>query len=123
MAYSAAVKERFMHARFGGEAHALAHQQIVKVQVGDYTQGAVLELSLVLEQEHVYAARFKCYGCGACIALADAVCEKLEGLRFTEIKQLAVQSLATELQLPMVKMHCVWLVTEALNQLADNAKY
>lgn len=120
MAYSAAVKERFMHARFGGELHALAHQQVVKTQVGDYKQGSVLELSLAIEQGQVHAARFKCYGCGACIALADLVCEKLEGLALTEVKKVMVQPLATELHLPIVKMHCVWLVTEALNQLEIN---
>lgn len=117
MAYSAQLQARFMQTRFGGEATALTGQRLVKAYVGDYAQGSVLEFSVVIKQDYIHSARFKCYGCAACIALADLVCEKLESLPLAEVKQLAVQELATELELPMSKMHCVWLVTDALNQL------
>lgn len=114
--YSNAVRERFMNPKFAG---ALLGDSVLYAKVGAPEQGAVLELYLALDptKQHITEARFKAYGCGACIATADYVCESLIGLNRQQINQIDTQHIAHVLALSSVKLHCIWLVSEALEQL------
>lgn len=114
--YSSAIRERFMNPLFAG---VLLGDSVLYAKVGAPEQGAVLELYLALDStaQRIAEARFKVYGCGACIAVADYTCEHLVGLNIEQIHQFDTQQIAQALALSSVKLHCVWLVSEALEQL------
>lgn len=114
--YSSAVHERFMSPQFAG---ALRGESVLCAKVGAPEQGAVLELYLALDPaaQHIVKARFKAYGCGACIAVADYACEHLIGLTIDQVSEFDTQHIAQALALPSVKLHCIWLVSEVLEQL------
>ena len=115
MGYSTAVLTRFMQPQFSGELKGLDNEYVFVAHTGDYVQGAVLQLAIAVNAatHQIERARFKLYGCGACIALADMACEHLQGLNYEQALQFKAQDIATELELPMVKMHCAWLFTDA----------
>lgn len=119
MAYSNRVMARFMQPTFQGELAPQAQHRYLQAQVGSLDQGAVLQLSvLVDEQTHcIDAARFKMYGCGACIATADVLCEQLIGLTQQALGDYSAQGIAEYLALPPVKLHCTWLAEEAIQQI------
>lgn len=119
MGYSTAVLTRFMQPRFAGELTAVNTERVLVATAGNYTQGAALQLFVAIDSatQAVEQIKFKLYGCGACIALADMACEHLQGLTYQQALLFKVQDIATQLELPQVKMHCAWLFTDAWTQI------
>ena len=121
-AYSEAIMSRFMHPHYAYKEVELddsAQPFYYKVSAGAQEQGAVLSLFVRVDAhtEQIISAEFQMYGCGACIALADILCERLIGLHLEQLPFFNTQELAVELELPTVKMHCTWLATEALEKI------
>lgn len=114
--YSDAIRMRFMRPQFAG---VLAAESILHVMVGAQEQGAVIALWARVDPQtqRIIEARFKAYGCGACIATADYLCELLIGLSPEQLEQFDTQYIANALELPSVKLHCIWLASEAVEQL------
>jgi|SRR5690554_4557735 len=117
-----AITQRFMQPRFAGVLALGAGQQTYQAIVGTQQQGSVLHLSIAVDAvtQTVADARFKMYGCGSCIAVADLLCEQLIGLGLKQVQSFNTQDLATTLALPMVKMHCTWLAAEALEKMTTD---
>lgn len=121
-AYSDAIMSRFMHTQYAYKEMELddsAQPFYYKVSVGAQEQGAMLSLFVRVDAqtEKIISAEFQMYGCGACIAVADVLCERLIGLNLGQLQSFNTQELAIELELPMVKMHCTWLASEALEKI------
>lgn len=113
---------RFMHPHYAYKEKEIddsAQPFYYKVSAGAREQGAVLTLFVRVEAptEKITSAEFQMYGCGACIATADILCERLIGLNLEQLQSFNTQELAVELKLPMVKMHCTWLANEALEKI------
>lgn len=110
---------RFMQPTYAEPLLASALTTIHQAVAGKQEQGAVLTLFVQINQQtqQISGASFQMYGCGACIATADMLCEALIGLNLKELSSFNVQSLALALDLPAVKMHCTWLATEALEKI------
>lgn len=114
--YSEAIRMRFMQPQFAG---ALTAESALHITVGAQEQGALLALSIDIDptRKTIAQARFKAYGCGACIATADYLCEQLLGQTPEQLEQFETQHIATALELPSIKLHCIWLAAEAVEQL------
>lgn len=119
MQYSDTLMTRFMRPQFAGALTSTTQLPVYQATVGGKDQGVLLQLFIQINNQTqcVSAASFKMYGCGACIATADILCERLIGLNLNEIQSFNTQEIATTLALPAVKMHCTWLATEALNEI------
>lgn len=121
-AYSEAIMSRFMQPQYAYkelEPDDSKQPFYYKVSVGAKEQGVVLILFVRVDAqtEQITSAEFQMYGCGACIATADILCERLIGLNLEQLQSFNTQELAVELELPMVKMHCTWLANEALEKI------
>ena len=108
--YSDAVRTRFMQPQFAG---SLSGEAVLRVTVGAQEQGAVIALDVVVDaiEPRITAARFKAYGCGACIATADYLCESLIGLSQDQLEHMDTQNIASALELASVKL--AWRQAEA----------
>lgn len=115
--YSDAVRARFMQPHYAGSLNGNA---TLHVTVGAQEQGALIELYVAVDatEHRITEARFKAYGCGACIATADYLCESLTGLALSQLEHFDTQHIANALELPSVKLHCIWLASEAVEQLS-----
>ena len=115
--YSDAVRVRFMQPQYAG---SLTEDTTFQVTVGAQDQGALIKLYVAVDaaEHRITHARFKAYGCGACIATADYLCESLTGLTLSQLEHFDTQNIANALELPSVKLHCIWLASEAVEQLS-----
>lgn len=122
MAYSTAINQRFMQPHFAGDISVDADHIGYMATVGAQQQGVVLSVLVAvnLATQQIDAAQFKVYGCGACIAVADLLCERLIGLSLKQVQSFNTQDLGAELDLPMAKMHCTWLAAEALEKMTTD---
>ena len=59
-------------------------------------------------------ARFKTYGCGSAIASSSLVTEWVKGKTLDEAQTITNQTIAEELALPPVKIHCSILAEDAI---------
>eukprot|EP00049_Salpingoeca_infusionum_P011169 m.192476 g.192476 ORF g.192476 m.192476 type:complete len:149 (-) comp14855_c0_seq6:514-960(-) len=65
-------------------------------------------------------AKFKTFGCGSAIAASSLATEKIMGLGLDDALKLTNKDLASELQLPPVKLHCSMLAEEAIQAAVHN---
>ena len=59
-------------------------------------------------------SKFKTFGCGSAIASSSLATEWLKGKSVTEAQEITNKQIATELQLPPVKLHCSMLAADAI---------
>jgi nitrogen fixation NifU-like protein len=59
-------------------------------------------------------AKFKTYGCGSAIASSSLLTEWVKGKNIDEAEQIKNTTIAEELALPPVKIHCSVLAEDAI---------
>eukprot|EP01084_Bolivina_argentea_P156166 272145_1 len=57
---------------------------------------------------------FKTFGCGSAIASSSFATEKIKGMHLDEAAQLTNKAIASELNLPPVKLHCSMLAEDGI---------
>jgi nitrogen fixation NifU-like protein len=82
--------------------------------VGAPSCGDVLQLSIKVEDGVITDARFKTYGCGSAIASSSLVTEWVKGKTLDQAGTITNSSIAEELALPPVKIHCSILAEDAI---------
>ena len=83
--------------------------------VGAPACGDVMKLQLKIDDEGVIQdARFKTFGCGSAIASSSLVTEWVKGMSIDEAEKIQNSSIADELNLPPVKIHCSVLAEDAI---------
>jgi len=83
--------------------------------VGAPACGDVMRLQIRVSEDGVIQdARFKTFGCGSAIASSSLATEWIKGKRLDEAGQLSNSQIATELNLPPVKIHCSVLAEDAI---------
>ena len=92
--------------------------------VGAPACGDVMKLQLKIDDEGVIQdARFKTFGCGSAIASSSLVTEWVKGMSIDEAEKIQNSSIADELNLPPVKIHCSVLAEDAIKAaIADYRK-
>ena len=85
--------------------------------VGSPVCGDLMRLQIRVDERGVIAdAKFKTFGCGSAIASSSLATEWLKGKTIEEAAGLDSQTIAEELSLPLVKVHCSVLAGDAVRE-------
>jgi len=76
----------------------------------------------VNEQGVIEDAKFKTYGCGSAIASSSLATEWMKGKTLDEAESIKNTTIAEELALPPVKIHCSVLAEDAIKAAVRDYK-
>ena len=113
MAYSEKVIDHYENPRNVGSFDK-TDTDIGTGMVGAPACGDVMKLQIKVEDGVITDARFKTYGCGSAIASSSLVTEWVKGRTLAEAEQIKNSTIADELALPPVKIHCSILAEDAI---------
>ncbi|MED5524662.1 Fe-S cluster assembly scaffold IscU [Gallaecimonas pentaromativorans] len=114
MAYSEKVIDHYENPRNVGSFDK-NDPSIATGMVGAPACGDVMKLQLKINDDGIIEdAKFKTYGCGSAIASSSLVTEWVKGKSIAEAETLKNTSIAEELALPPVKIHCSILAEDAI---------
>lgn len=88
--------------------------------VGAPACGDVMRLQIKVEEGVITDARFKTYGCGSAIASSSLVTEWVKGKTLDQAREITNSSIAEELALPPVKIHCSILAEDAIKAAIED---
>lgn len=123
MAYSAKVVDHFDNPRNVG-SFAKDDTDVGTGLVGAPACGDVLRLQIKVNKKTgvIEDAKFKTYGCGSAIASSSLVTEWVKGKTLDEATRLKNSTIAEELALPPVKIHCSILAEDAIKAAVEDYK-
>ena len=114
MAYSDKVLDHYENPRNVGKMNA-DDDNVGTGMVGAPACGDVMRLQIKVNDDGVIEdAKFKTYGCGSAIASSSLVTEWMKGRTIDEAEQIKNTTIAEELELPHVKIHCSVLAEDAI---------
>src|SRR5690606_6698510 len=120
MAYSEKVIEHYENPRNVGTLDSAA-EDVGTGLVGAPACGDVMRLQIKVSSDGVIEdARFKTFGCGSAIASSSLATEWIKGKRLEDAEKLSNSEIATELNLPPVKIHCSVLAEDAIKSAIDD---
>ncbi|MFL2499400.1 MAG: Fe-S cluster assembly scaffold IscU [Porticoccaceae bacterium] len=114
MAYSEKVIDHYENPRNVGKLDD-SSKNVGTGMVGAPACGDVMRLQIQVNDEGVIEdAKFKTYGCGSAIASSSLLTEWVKGKNINEAEQIKNTTIAEELALPPVKIHCSVLAEDAI---------
>ena len=120
MAYSDKVIDHYENPRNVGSFDK-ADTSIGTGMVGAPSCGDVMKLQIKVNECGVIEdAKFKTYGCGSAIASSSLLTEWVKGKTLDEARQIKNTDIATELELPPVKVHCSVLAEDAIKAAIED---
>ena len=120
MAYSEKVIDHYENPRNVGVLDKNS-ENVGTGMVGAPACGDVMRLQIQVNDSGVIEeARFKTYGCGSAIASSSLVTEWLKGKTLDEAQAIKNIDIATELDLPPVKVHCSVLAEDAIKAAIED---
>ena len=79
-----------------------------------------MKLQIKVEEGIIVDAKFKTYGCGSAIASSSLVTEWVKGKTLDQAREITNSTIAEELALPPVKIHCSILAEDAIKAAVDD---
>jgi len=119
MAYSDKVIDHYENPRNVGSFQK-DDPDIGTGMVGAPACGDVMKLQIKVEEGIIVDAKFKTYGCGSAIASSSLVTEWVKGKTLDQARTISNSSIAEELALPPVKIHCSILAEDAIKAAVDD---
>ena len=119
MAYSDKVIDHYENPRNVG-SFAKDEPNVGTGMVGAPACGDVMKLQIKVENGIITDARFKTYGCGSAIASSSLVTEWVKGKSLDQAGTISNRSIAEELALPPVKIHCSILAEDAIKAAIED---
>ena len=114
MAYSNKVLDHFDNPRNVGSMDR-NDSSVGTGIVGAPACGDVMKLQLRINDDGIIEdAKFKTFGCGSAVASSSFVTTWVMGLHITDAKKIENSTIAQELCLPPVKIHCSVLAEDAI---------
>ena len=113
MAYSEKVLDHYDNPRNVGKMDP-NDPDVGSGTVGAPACGDVMRLQIKVQDGIITDAKFKTYGCGSAIASSSLVTEWVKGKSIEEAGTITNSSIAEELALPPVKIHCSILAEDAI---------
>lgn len=113
MAYSNQVVDHYENPRNVGSFEK-GDPSVGTGMVGAPACGDVMKLQIKVEDGIITDAKFKTYGCGSAIASSSLVTEWVKGRTLDDAKTIKNSTIAEELALPPVKIHCSILAEDAI---------
>jgi len=122
MAYSEKVIDHYENPRNVGSFDK-NDPSIATGMVGAPACGDVMKLQLKINADGIIEdAKFKTYGCGSAIASSSLVTEWVKGKSIEQAGEITNTTIAEELELPPVKIHCSILAEDAIKAAIDDYK-
>ena len=122
MAYSDKVLDHYENPRNVGKMDADA-PDVGTGMVGAPACGDVMRLQIQVSDDGIIqVAKFKTYGCGSAIASSSLATEWMKGKTIDEAEQIKNTTIAEELALPPVKIHCSVLAEDAIKAAVRDYK-
>ena len=123
MAYSDKVVDHYENPRNVGTLDKNA-EDVGTGLVGAPACGDVMKLQLKINDDGIIEdAKFKTFGCGSAIASSSLVTEMVKGKSVDYAQTISNSTIAEELNLPPVKIHCSVLAEDAIKAaIADYQK-
>jgi nitrogen fixation protein NifU and related proteins len=122
MAYSDKVIDHYENPRNVGSLDPKS-DDVGTGLVGAPACGDVMRLQIRVNEDGVIEdARFKTFGCGSAIASSSLATEWIKGKKIDEANTLTNSQIATELNLPPVKIHCSVLAEDAIKSAIQDYK-
>ena len=122
MSYSAQVIDHYENPRNVGSFEK-TDIDIGTGMVGAPACGDVMKLQIKVVEGIIVDARFKTYGCGSAIASSSLVTEWVKGKTLDEARTITNSTIAEELALPPVKIHCSILAEDAIKAAIHDYNY
>jgi len=120
MAYSNKVIDHYENPRNVGSFDK-SDPSVGTGMVGAPACGDVMKLQIKVNTEGVITdARFKTYGCGSAIASSSLVTEWVKGKTLDQAREITNSTIAEELALPPVKIHCSILAEDAIKAAVND---
>ena len=120
MAYSDKVLDHYENPRNVGSLDK-SDPQVGTGMVGAPACGDVMKLQIKVNDYGIIEdARFKTYGCGSAIASSSLVTEWVKGKTLDEAATIKNTTIAQELALPPVKIHCSILAEDAIKAAIED---
>ncbi|WP_211829236.1 Fe-S cluster assembly scaffold IscU [Kistimonas asteriae] len=120
MAYSEKVIDHYENPRNVGKMDA-GDSHVGTGMVGAPACGDVMRLQIRVNDSGVIEdAKFKTYGCGSAIASSSLATEWMKGKTLEEAETIKNTTIAEELALPPVKIHCSVLAEDAIKAAIDD---
>jgi nitrogen fixation NifU-like protein len=121
MAYSAQVVDHYENPRNVG-SFAKDDEDVGTGMVGAPACGDVMKLQIKVDKLTglITDAKFKTYGCGSAIASSSLVTEWVKGKTLDEASTIKNSTIAEELSLPPVKIHCSILAEDAIKAAVED---
>lgn len=121
MAYSTAVIDHYENPRNVG-SFSKDEEDVGTGMVGAPSCGDVMRLQIKVNKETgiITDAKFKTYGCGSAIASSSLVTDWVKGKTLDEATSIKNSSIADELSLPPVKIHCSILAEDAIKAAVED---
>lgn len=122
MAYSDKVVDHYENPRNVG-SFAKDDADVGTGMVGAPACGDVMKLQIKVDENGIIRdARFKTYGCGSAIASSSLVTEMVKGMHVDDARNIRNSTIAEELALPPVKIHCSILAEDAIKAAVEDYK-
>jgi nitrogen fixation NifU-like protein len=122
MAYSEKVIDHYENPRNVGSFDK-NDPSVATGMVGAPACGDVMKLQLKIDEQGIIEdAKFKTYGCGSAIASSSLVTEWVKGKSIEQAGEISNTTIAEELALPPVKIHCSILAEDAIKAAIDDYK-
>jgi nitrogen fixation NifU-like protein len=120
MAYSNQVIDHYENPRNVGSFDK-SDTDVGTGMVGAPACGDVMKLQIKVGNDGIITdARFKTYGCGSAIASSSLVTEWVKGKTLDEAATIRNTTIAQELALPPVKIHCSILAEDAIKAAIED---
>jgi nitrogen fixation NifU-like protein len=122
MAYSEKVIDHYENPRNVGSFDK-SDPRVATGMVGAPACGDVMKLQLKIDENGIIEdAKFKTYGCGSAIASSSLVTEWVKGKSIEQAGEISNTTIAEELALPPVKIHCSILAEDAIKAAIEDYK-
>ncbi|MFI3256106.1 MAG: Fe-S cluster assembly scaffold IscU [Psittacicella sp.] len=123
MAYSKKVLDHYENPRNVGSFDK-KDKDVGSGMVGAPACGDVMQLQIKVNPENgvIEDAKFKTYGCGSAIASSSLITEWVKGRTLEEAGAIKNSTIAEELELPPVKIHCSILAEDAIKAAIKDYK-
>ena len=120
MAYSEKVIDHYENPRNVGKMES-DDPSVGTGMVGAPACGDVMRLQIKVNDDGIIEdAKFKTYGCGSAIASSSLVTELVKGMSLDQAAALKNATIAEELALPPVKIHCSVLAEDAIKAAIED---
>ena len=121
MSYSNKVIDHYENPRNVG-SFSKDEEDVGTGMVGAPACGDVMKLQIKVDKLTgiITDAKFKTYGCGSAIASSSLITDWVKGKTLDEATSIKNSSIAEELSLPPVKIHCSILAEDAIKAAVED---